>query len=74
MTDKPTVFVQTPEGFEPRPVTLGRANETHVEITAGLQAGERYATTETFILKAELGKGTASHRSLRPRPADRPVL
>ena len=58
---QPSVFVQTPEGFAPRPVTLGRANETHVEITAGLEAGERYATTETFILKAELGKGTASH-------------
>ena len=53
--------MQTPEGFAPRPVTLGRANETHVEITAGLQPGERYATTETFMLKAELGKGTGSH-------------
>ena len=40
---------------------LGRANETHVEITAGLETGERYATTETFMLKAELGKGAASH-------------
>jgi cobalt-zinc-cadmium efflux system membrane fusion protein len=58
---QPTVFVHTSEGFIPRPVTLGRANETHVEITAGLQAGERYAATETFILKADLGKGTASH-------------
>lgn len=58
---KPNVFVQTPEGFEPRLVTTGRANATHVEITAGLQAGERYATTETFILKAELGKGSAEH-------------
>jgi cobalt-zinc-cadmium efflux system membrane fusion protein len=58
---QPNVFVQTPEGFAPRPVTQGRANETHVEITAGLKAGERYATTETFLLKAELGKGTASH-------------
>jgi cobalt-zinc-cadmium efflux system membrane fusion protein len=32
-----------------------------VEITAGLEAGERYATTETFLLKAELGKGAAAH-------------
>ena len=39
-------------------MTLGRANETHVEITAGSRPA-RYATTETFILKAELGKGTA---------------
>jgi cobalt-zinc-cadmium efflux system membrane fusion protein len=58
---QPSVFVQTPEGFAPRPVTLGRANETQVEITAGLQAGERYAATETFVLKADLGKGAGAH-------------
>jgi cobalt-zinc-cadmium efflux system membrane fusion protein len=58
---QPSVFVHTSQGFTPRPVALGRANETHVEITTGLQAGERYAATETFILKADLGKGTASH-------------
>ena len=57
--------MQTPEGFAPRPVTAGRANETHVEITAGLKAGERYAATETFILKAELGKGERVARTLR---------
>ena len=53
--------MQTPEGFAPRPVKLDRPNETHVEITAGLQAGERYAATETIVLKADLGKGTGSH-------------
>ena len=58
---QPSVFVQTPEGFEPRSVTLGRTNETHVEITSGLHIGERYAATETFILKADLGKGAAAH-------------
>jgi membrane fusion protein, heavy metal efflux system len=57
-----SVFVQTPEGFEARPVTLGRANETHVEILSGLESGERYAATETFILKAELAKGEATHQ------------
>ena len=58
---QPSVFVQTPEGFVPRRVPLGRADATDVEITAGLQAGELYAMTETFILKAELGKAAASH-------------
>jgi cobalt-zinc-cadmium efflux system membrane fusion protein len=58
---QPSVFVQTPEGFVPRVVTLGRANGTQVEVTAGLQAGERYAATETFVLKADLGKGAAAH-------------
>jgi cobalt-zinc-cadmium efflux system membrane fusion protein len=59
---KATVFVQTPEGFEARPVTLGRANETHVEVRSGLEPGERYAASETFILKAELAKGEATHQ------------
>jgi len=53
---QPSVFVQTEEGFAPRSVTLGQSNETHVEITAGLQPGEPYAITQTFLLKAELGK------------------
>jgi cobalt-zinc-cadmium efflux system membrane fusion protein len=58
---KPCVFVQTHEGFERRPVTLGQSNDTHVEVTAGLKAGERYAATETFLLKADLAKGGAEH-------------
>jgi membrane fusion protein, heavy metal efflux system len=57
-----SVFVQTPEGFEVRPVKLGRVNETHVEILSGLEPGERYAATETFLLKAELAKGEATHQ------------
>lgn len=60
--NKPTVFVQTQEGFEARPVTLGQSSETHTEITAGLAIGERYAATETFVLKADLGKSEAEHQ------------
>ena len=59
---QPSVFVKTEEGFSPRPVALGRANETHVEVASGLSPGERYAATETFILKAELAKGEVSHQ------------
>jgi cobalt-zinc-cadmium efflux system membrane fusion protein len=59
---KPTVFVETEEGFEARPVTLGPSNDTHVEVTDGLSPGDRYAATETFILKAELAKGEVSHQ------------
>jgi membrane fusion protein, heavy metal efflux system len=59
---KPSVFVKTGEGFFARPVSVGPANDTHVEITSGLSAGERYAATETFVLKAELAKGEALHQ------------
>jgi len=59
---KSSVFVQTPEGFAPRAITLGQSNDTHVEVTGGLAAGERYAATETFLLKADLAKSEADHQ------------
>jgi cobalt-zinc-cadmium efflux system membrane fusion protein len=55
------VFVQGDEGFEPRPVRLGRSDGQHSEVLEGIAAGERYAAANSFILKAELGKGEASH-------------
>src|SRR6266851_555483 len=56
-----TVFVRTAEGFEARKVALGRQDAQQTEVTAGLTVGERVATTNTFILKAELGKSEISH-------------
>jgi cobalt-zinc-cadmium efflux system membrane fusion protein len=54
--EQTVVFVQTDEGFSPRPVELGRTGEAHVEILAGLSAGEPYVSRGGFTLKAELGK------------------
>ncbi|MFN8626362.1 MAG: efflux RND transporter periplasmic adaptor subunit [Candidatus Binatia bacterium] len=56
-----TVFVEAGEGFEPRTVTLGRGGETLVEVLDGLRPGDRYVATNSFLLKAELGKGEAGH-------------
>jgi cobalt-zinc-cadmium efflux system membrane fusion protein len=53
------VFVRTPNGFQRRAVTIGRSDEQAVEITSGLSAGEQIAVKNTFLLKAELGKGEA---------------
>jgi len=55
------VFVAEDDGFEKRPVALGRANETHTALVSGLQPGERYVAKGAFILKAELSKGTGEH-------------
>ena len=57
--DKPFVFVRTPTGFRATPVTLGRTNGGQVVVTSGLTGSERIASTNSFTLKAELGKGTA---------------
>lgn len=55
------VFAQREAGFEPTPLQLGRSDGEFVEVKSGLDAGVPYATRNSFILKAELGKGEAAH-------------
>ncbi|RZL08925.1 MAG: efflux RND transporter periplasmic adaptor subunit [Rubrivivax sp.] len=55
------VFVQTTEGFEAQPIKAGRADAQRTEILQGLSAGARVATRNSFVVKAELGKASASH-------------
>ena len=50
-----------PEGFERRDVKTGKADDTSVEIVSGLSSGDQIAVQNTFLLKAELGKGEAEH-------------
>jgi cobalt-zinc-cadmium efflux system membrane fusion protein len=54
--NKPCVFVKSDEGFEPRFITMGRRNQTLVEVLSGLNEGEIYVTKGGFTLKAELQK------------------
>lgn len=55
------VFVRSGETFEPRQVEPGERDPDHVQIRSGLRAGEIYAARNSFVIKAELAKGTASH-------------
>ena len=55
--DQTVVFIETAEGFEPQPVSIGRTSQTHVEIAAGLHPGQRYVAEGAFTLKAQLSKG-----------------
>lgn len=52
----PSIFVQTEEGFVPRPVEVGDRTADRVAITSGLEPGDRYVAEGAFALKAELGK------------------
>ncbi len=54
--NKPCIFVQSGDGFEPRFITLGRRNQILVEVLNGLNKGEKYVTKGGFTLKAELQK------------------
>jgi cobalt-zinc-cadmium efflux system membrane fusion protein len=61
MGGEQVVFVRTADGFEKREVVLGRSDDKYAEVVFGLDAGETLAVTNTFILKAELGKSEADH-------------
>lgn len=55
------VFVWEGDTFEARPVLTGKRDKKHVQILRGLNDGERYATGNTFLIKAEIGKAEAEH-------------
>jgi cobalt-zinc-cadmium efflux system membrane fusion protein len=59
MDGKVVVFVRTIDGFQKRQVALGKGDERNVEVASGLSLGETIAVTNTFLLKAELLKGSA---------------
>ena len=59
--EKNVVFVQVATGFEARPVQIGRSDSEYTEVLSGLDAGQKYATRNSYVLKADLGKGSAEH-------------
>lgn len=55
----PVVFTQVSNHFKPVPVQLGLVDKNFVEILSGLQVGQTYVSANSFLFKAELGKGDA---------------
>ena len=58
VNERDVVFVRTQEGFVTRPVVVGTRNAGRAEIVMGLNEGDVIATSNAFLLKAELAKGT----------------
>ena len=58
---KTVVFVHEGDAFETREVQVGAKDNERTEIKSGITAGEKYAAKNSFILKAERGKGEAEH-------------
>jgi len=61
INSKPVVFVEGKEGFEGREVELGFKDDEMIEILFGVVAGEKVVTGNSFVLRAEIGKGEATH-------------
>ena len=49
------------DAFEPRDVELGERDGEWAEVLFGLMPGDSYAAKNSFVIKAELAKGSASH-------------
>ena len=55
------VFIEAENGFEIRSVQTGQNDGKRVEIISGISKGEKIATTNTFLLKADHLKNEAEH-------------
>lgn len=55
------VFVRHDNEFVAQTVKIGRRDAKAVEILEGLKPDARYAVKNSFVIKSELGKGSASH-------------
>ena len=61
LENRTVVFVRVGDKFEARDVEIGDRDPEHVEIAFGLLEGDVYAAKNSFVIKAELAKGSASH-------------
>jgi len=59
--DWEVVFIQDGNLYEARPLELGRRDEEWVEVLAGLSAGQRYVSKNSFLIKADILKSGATH-------------
>ena len=61
LRDSAVVFGRYGKQFEARTVKLGRSDGKMIELLGGLEPGERYASRNSFLIKADIGKAAASH-------------
>lgn len=59
--NRTVVFVRNGHRFEARDVELGDRDPDNVEVLFGLIEGDRYAAKNSFVIKAELAKGSVAH-------------
>ena len=61
MGDATMVFLNDGDVYQGMPVETGRRDDQWVEITSGIDAGQRYVAKNSFVLKADVGKSGAEH-------------
>ncbi len=59
--DFTVVFAQVGDAYEVRMLDLGRRDDEYVEVLGGIDAGARYVTEQSFLIRADIEKSGASH-------------
>ena len=60
--EESVVFLLLPGNtVKTQPVRLGRSDGRNVEVLEGLAPGAQLASGNTFVIKSELGKSSATH-------------
>jgi membrane fusion protein, heavy metal efflux system len=59
--DWDVVFIKVGDTYEIKPLTLGKSDDVWVEVLDGLQLGEEYVSSNSYLIKADILKSGASH-------------
>lgn len=59
--DWDVVFFNDGETYQAMPLQLGRRDSTTAEVLAGLPVGQRYVSSNSYLIKADIEKSGASH-------------
>lgn len=59
--DFTVVFEQIGDTYEVRMLELGRQDSFNVEVLGGIEAGAKYVTQNSYLIKADIDKSGASH-------------
>lgn len=55
------VYVKKGDEYEMRKIDIGQSDREWTEILSGIEAGETYVATNSFIVKADIAKSEAEH-------------
>lgn len=61
MDGKKVVFIKDSDGFEPVECQFGLEGTEYTQVLSGLSVGQTYVAANSFLLKAQLEKDSASH-------------
>ncbi|TKW61377.1 MAG: HlyD family efflux transporter periplasmic adaptor subunit [Blastochloris viridis] len=61
LNNQTVVFVKEGETYAAHPIKPGRTDGVMTEVLEGLEAGDSYVATNSFIVKADIGKASAEH-------------